>query len=641
MRYIKFLVVLLFLISQPALATIYYVTESGAGTGLGNDIGNAASLADFEDGASGSFDSSDLDGDTVCFGGALNEIDLSGADEVGSNGSLITIDGSGTGDCTDADAAVVTVSDSDIGIKLDTPSYIVVKGFTVQNSAGQDSYGIRAYDTSGTTCEYVYIQNNTVNLYSSGTGSTCNVNASCGIDIKGDYRNIELSGNVVTGMSWGMYSGIKIKTGSDTDELADITLSNNTTSDVSHSSMSIANQNNGATITGIDIDTNTCNNYNRAYGRCFEVTNAGTIPNVSEMWVHDNTFKYQRAQVQFDEVKYLSFYRNKISFGRNVCGPAVPTDYDATHTGEDPYYGDTLCQEPCVIDDGCSESDGFGNAVANGKAHAIDIWGGASSDGVIFQNTFYNHAEASVQLSTNVTNFYFTGNIQAEDALYAIGTWSANGPLADNHYDNDAGDTNPPGSNSDYVDCSFSFFDWDGHTGSEIRNNVFYTSGVSDIFCDKGDSAFKTLAEAEDQFDSGDDRGVVIDDNANSNPLMVDPDNQDFTLQSASPAKDRGFWTTISTVTSTTDTVQVGNALFLGAPGEIIKTEAGVTGTISSINYTTNTLTLTGAISVINGEGIGLLYYGASLDAGAEEYYVGMQISSGSLSISSGSLSVH
>ena len=406
-------------------------------------------------------------------------------------------------------------------------------------------------------------------------------------------------------------------------------------------------------MSNFEVSGNTLDGYNRAYSRGLLIVQASGygLGSLSEGYVHDNIVKNMHAPNQIVG-ENIAVYKNKISSIKNVCGPGDPTGYCIggttnnpptctggsyiEHAGESAYYGDTDCQEECVYNY-CPESASWGResegAPYRGTGQGlVTSVNGQFSNFAIFQNTWYGISESSIQVrnlgesAVNNNALLIHGNIFANDAILAVGSYSDYGdywvPT------NQPGDSDPPGSSYGDADCSIfvNEVNSDHISNSEIKNNVFYTNGVSDYFClDNTEfEGFYTTSEldAEGTGSPGTWTTSELDssDNVTSNPLMVDPGNDDFTLQSASPAKDRGFWTTVSTATSTTDTVQVGNALFLGAPGETIKTAAGVTGTIRSINYTTNTLTLTGAISVVNGEGIGLDYHGTSLDAGAIEY---------------------
>lgn len=113
------------------------------------------------------------------------------------------------------------------------------------------------------------------------------------------------------------------------------------------------------------------------------------------------------------------------------------------------------------------------------------------------------------------------------------------------------------------------------------------------------------------------------------NPLMNNPANNDYTLQSNSPCIDAGAWlTTITSSTAGSETsFTVDDAGYFydgwGVPGETgdtIKTENGQETTITSINYGSNTITVSTAIDIIKGEGVALDYTGTAPDLGAHEY---------------------
>jgi len=118
-------------------------------------------------------------------------------------------------------------------------------------------------------------------------------------------------------------------------------------------------------------------------------------------------------------------------------------------------------------------------------------------------------------------------------------------------------------------------------------------------------------------------------------PLFIDPDagTPDFTLQASSPAIDHGTW--LTTITSNTANNQTSITLEdaipfysgAGAPwliegetGDTIKTENGQITTIQSIDYDTNTITVSPAIDIVNGEGVALDYAGSAPDLGAFEF---------------------
>jgi hypothetical protein len=92
---------------------------------------------------------------------------------------------------------------------------------------------------------------------------------------------------------------------------------------------------------------------------------------------------------------------------------------------------------------------------------------------------------------------------------------------------------------------------------------------------------------------------------------------------------DTGTWLTSedSGRSSSGATLYVEDASYFydgwGIPGEVgdtIETASGQTAVISSINYSTNTITLTASLTTVDGEGISLSYNGSKPDIGAHEY---------------------
>ena len=116
-------------------------------------------------------------------------------------------------------------------------------------------------------------------------------------------------------------------------------------------------------------------------------------------------------------------------------------------------------------------------------------------------------------------------------------------------------------------------------------------------------------------------------------PQFTDADNQDFRLLPDSPAIDSGIWLTaitsatadnqISIILETATPFYSGSGfpwLIEGETGDTIKTENGQITTIQSIDYDTNTITISPAIDIVNGEGVALEYGGSAPDMGAFEF---------------------
>jgi len=605
-------------------ASVYYVAQDSTGSGDGTSWENRASLADFESGKLGQ-----LDGDTVCFGGALStsglEMDLRNADQDGSAGNPIILDGSGEGDCKDASGkATVMVGDGDYGIYATNPSNLIIKGFNIRNSPGTYGQGIllRCDSSQGSSvCNSVHLIDNDVQLYGRPDG------LSYGIVLQGGYKDTSFTGNNVVGLNWYCYHGLQLKNskgGTNFDnDCSNITISGNTVRDWSHGNIVVSSLAPGVQMSDLYIFGNTESGFNRAYSR-MTTLNGVDEDSIIRAYVHDNYMAGNRASNQYNGVRWLSYYRNIVYFGRNQCGPQNPGAYNPDHAGEQPYYGDDACKEECVCPD-CTESDSWGAAMGYGKGIGLAFWG-EHGELAVFQNTFHDHAESSIQVrnpysATVHTNMNFYGNILSKDSQFNRGTWGDKDANGCRPYLNAAGDTNPPGSIETDVDCSFYIGNTGSLSGMVVKDNVIYMEGLSEIFCRESPSGAKyTLAQAQSQFTGP---ALSIADNANIDPLMANPDSTDFSLQQGSPAIDRGFWTSVTSSSGITDTITVGNALLLGAPGEIIKTESGGVGILESVTYSDtgdDIVVMETPISIVQGEGIGLYYEGASLDAGAIEY---------------------
>jgi hypothetical protein len=136
---------------------------------------------------------------------------------------------------------------------------------------------------------------------------------------------------------------------------------------------------------------------------------------------------------------------------------------------------------------------------------------------------------------------------------------------------------------------------------------------------------------SRDSFEGWEDRSSELYDNIwNVDPGFVDANNRDFTLQGNSQVIDAGAW--LTTITSSTasgmSSFTVDDAGYFydgwgipGGTGDVIKTAGGKVTTIQSINYDTNTLTVSPAIDIVQGEGLTLNYSGKAPDIGAYEYH--------------------
>lgn len=644
MKVIKILIIAALLFSTPAFATVYFVTQTAAGDGTGSSMANAAALSYFEAGT-GVFAA--LDGDTVCFSGAIQaagdgDIDIPDAD--GTAGNYVILDGSGEGVCAAASQATITVVDEEHGFHDNNPNYLKIRGFEFRNSSGDDGIAIWFYCSTG-VCTEVYIEDNDIQLY-----GEVGAYLTKGIATDGPFSYLYVTGNNIVGLDWDAYDGIWLTQQGYNGTASNYYVYNNTLSGWAHGGIAVSLLDSGGagTVENIQIYDNTLSGGDRAYTRGISVIvldSVGyTIGDIDKVYVHDNVEYDQRAPDQISG-QNVAIYRNKIYNVRNVCGATAES-----------YWGDSECTEECIFD-WCSETTGrWGSSGAGyrGTGQALVMHLDALDNQAVFQNTYYNISESSLQVrgGGTVSNLKIVGNIFAEDNVRSIGSngftyRSANQDcLGENdpydcctagvgqgscaaHYSyvNDVSDSDPPGSFFSGADCSVWVDNFTMLAAAEIKNNIWYTVGQADVFChSEGGGEMYTVAEA--QASSGTGGGdwaageltILLNETPNADPLFTNAVGANFIPLAGSPAIDRGFWTLVDGASSGDKVFNVDNALFLGAPGETIKTAAGATGVIDSIDYATNEITTLENITVLDDEGIGLDYKGLSLDAGAIEY---------------------
>jgi hypothetical protein len=163
--------------------------------------------------------------------------------------------------------------------------------------------------------------------------------------------------------------------------------------------------------------------------------------------------------------------------------------------------------------------------------------------------------------------------------------------------------------------------DQGSNTHNLFINNSF--NAVHNSFYFKSNrSTAKSLLQVMQQYP-----GEWASNNAYRSPLFQN--YKDLTLDGSCKLIDAGAW--LSKITSpsakTRNTIVLTDASFFfdgwGIPGEKgdeIKTQSGATSIIQSINYSTNTITVSPAIDIYNGEGIGLSYSGKAPDLGAKQF---------------------
>jgi chitodextrinase len=110
------------------------------------------------------------------------------------------------------------------------------------------------------------------------------------------------------------------------------------------------------------------------------------------------------------------------------------------------------------------------------------------------------------------------------------------------------------------------------------------------------------------------------------NPMFVDLTNDNFALQSGSPAIDAGGFLTSTTSAGAGTTITVADAKYFnsgygisGVAGDTIMVGSS-TATVTGVDYDTNTITVDRGISWNSGDGVSYLYSGARPDIGAVEY---------------------
>ena len=246
---------------------------------------------------------------------------------------------------------------------------------------------------------------------------------------------------------------------------------------------------------------------------------------------------------------------------------------------------------------------------------------------IIRKNTFDNngsgisqstYASANTEASYNrVYNNTMNKGItplygEAVDANYMVNNTYKNNTFTNPEASSYPGDSYPEPFNLNYRD--------NNGTGNRFYNNCSYGQNVHRY---RNYTPY-TFAEIISQFPTNFPSGNITTD-----PKYTNVSNRDFTLQSDSSLIDAGTFLTIitsPTVNSQTSFTVDDAGYFYdgwGMPGEagdIIKTENGQVTTIQSINYDTNTITVSPAINIIKNEGIALNYSGSAPDIGAFEF---------------------
>lgn len=218
--------------------------------------------------------------------------------------------------------------------------------------------------------------------------------------------------------------------------------------------------------------------------------------------------------------------------------------------------------------------------------------GGTGDDTKIYHNTSYGN--------TSTTKF--------SAGLKTVQAWFRNTKIVNNIF-----------AESTVINGGFGQYGYNSkgktsHNTFEIENNIFWSASSQNVINSK---------ETVSQMDSGSKRA---NNNLSVNPQITSYSKQypTFDLRSGSPAIDSGRFLTSTTSSGGGKTVPVQDASFFSdghgiIAGDVVKVGANVPVQIATIDYASNTLTLTTAINWSSGDGVGFDYAGQAPDIGAYE----------------------
>jgi hypothetical protein len=213
-----------------------------------------------------------------------------------------------------------------------------------------------------------------------------------------------------------------------------------------------------------------------------------------------------------------------------------------------------------------------------------------------YNNTFYK--------INNFTPLYGVWNIEADSGYFTRYNQFVNNIVHTSRY---KGFMSGDEGNTSYI------------VSNQFRSNIMYNVGGVKI-----DKFTESLDFVQGESKYPDEFSGTI----TTAPRFTNATNGDFSLQSDSPAIDKGAWlTTITSSSGSGTSFTVSNPYFFydgwGIPnefGDVIKTENGQTATIISVNHSLKRIKVNKAISWKKNEGIALNYQGAKPDIGAKEY---------------------
>ena len=613
------LIVLLALLGiavDDAQSATYWVTQSGAGSQNGSDVENAYSLATFE-GAGSGHNLYDLNGDTVCFSGTLTSSSgtLNIPDDIGAEGQYVTIDG----DCgSTGTKAIVQINSGSTGFEEQDSAYIKYKNLDMRSAEGGDGRGI-VIQCPG-ACTEVYVEDNHIQIDGAPGGMLC-----YGLWITGEITDSYIARNrIEAGYAFtprDAFGGILIEARAyDSGPISNIHIYDNTVTGWYHHQLQIAliyASAPNSTVDGIYIHGNNFHSSTRPYGRALDIqANGYPIGALKNVYIFDNIIGPHRAPNQVAG-QHIQIYRNIIKGHHNEC---MCIDGEPSGDG---------CVECYTCTDGNGDTWGDADHYYYMMGQAFTYLNGLKQHIYNFNNTYYDIAESVFQVrdsSGTVTGIHFDNNIVLNGASAPIGNWTQRDAYCYN-WDGSEGDDIPPGSDSTWADYPIGIYDISVLASSTIKNNVFYGGKhFPDIVGDAaGVDEQWTVSEMHASFDDAD--NLLASGNEYSDPLLTNPTASNFVLKSSSPAVDQGFLTTITSEDGSGTSLTVGDAHYLGVPnistvtpGETLRTSAGQTTTLMTVDYSDNTITVSPAISWSQGDSIALNYSGTAPDAGASEY---------------------
>jgi len=508
-----------------AQAAVYYVTNSGSGTKDGSTYENSWSLAQFE---STSYWGSGVDkispGDTVYFSGKFGKVRVRGSGSQDKYVHIIGNDGIHP-------RAEITIPYQNNGIEVVDKSWLDISEFYIEGNGWR---GLWVTNLNLDSPEFTHIRLHGLTL-------RCHDVQSC-LYVEGKGNYIYIYNNDLLGFSLDSYDGLKAGASrGKPGPMHHVWIYNNTITDFYHVSISTSCLEGCVGLSYVWVINNTMTAPHRAYSRGYSILRENSVDKLEYFYVHHNIMDSFRAPNQLSG-NYLYFYSNILSNHGNVCGNIA--EYPNP-------MGD--CPEPIMGYPGGDYPSGFGCHSYWGTGQALVLGLNAAPHNMyIYNNIFYNSAESALQFrkrSGVLDNIHIQNNIFYENAIAAKGTWTPVGKDTGYCYDSEAwvwnmapGDDIPPGSQQTWTDYPIFFGSSAVFRNSEIRNNIIYNEGWSDIYGEYyGVDSYKRAFSVQGMESVLSSPDLVITGNIQADPMFVDPIRGDFRLMPDSPAIDAGL----------------------------------------------------------------------------------------------------